>query len=106
MSSLADAANKRASDLRSLQTIALPAAQALLGLKKRDVTIAQLSQTIAAADAQLGKDLFAFYAQRYTNRSFLVSMAEFSNRLMRRYLDLAGRTAWLAERALAFEQDR
>jgi hypothetical protein len=25
---------------------------------------------------------------------------------MRRYLDLAGRTAWMAERALAFEQDR
>jgi hypothetical protein len=39
-------------------------------------------------------------------RSFLIALSEFSNRLMRRYLDLAGRMAWSAERALAFEQDR
>ena len=84
----------------------MPAAKALVDLKKRDVTIAQLSQAIAKADWQLGKDLLTYFAQRFLNRSFLVAMAEFSNRLMRRYLDLAGRTAWIAERALAFEQDR
>lgn len=105
MSSLADAIAKRSGELANLQNVALPAAKALVDLKKRDVTIAQLSQTIAKADWQLGKDLLAFYAQRFLNRSFLVTMSEFSNRLMRRYLDLAGRTAWLAERALAFEQD-
>jgi hypothetical protein len=84
----------------------LPSAKALVELKKRDVTIAQLSQTIAQADAKLGSDLLTYYGQRFLNRAFLVSMAEFSNRLMRRYVDLAGRTAWIAERALAFEQDR
>ena len=106
MSGLADAIAKRAGELSQLQNVALPAAKALVDLKKRDVTIAQLSQAIAKADWQLGKDLLAFYAQRFLNRSFLVSMSEFSNRLMRRYLDLAGRMAWSAERALAFEQDR
>jgi hypothetical protein len=106
MSSLADAVAKRAGELAHLQNVALPAAKALVELKKRDVTIAQLSHTIAKADWQLGKDLLSVYAQRFLNRSFLVTMSEFSNRLMRRYLDLAGRTAWLAERALAFEQDR
>jgi hypothetical protein len=106
MSSLADAIAKRAGELSQLQSVALPAAKALVDLKKRDVTIAQLAETIAKADWQLGKDLLAFYAQRFLNRSFLVTMSEFSNRLMRRYLDLAGKTAWLAERALAFEQDR
>jgi hypothetical protein len=70
------------------------------------VTIAQLAQAIAKADWQLGSDLLAYFATRMQNRAFLVSMAEFSNRLMRRYLDLAGRTGWMAERALAFEQDR
>ena len=106
MTSMADAIAKRAGELAHLENIALPAAKALVELKKRDVTIAQLSQTIARADWQLGNDLLAHYSRRFQNRAFLVSMAEFSNRLMRRYLDLAGRTAWFAERALAFEQDR
>jgi hypothetical protein len=105
MTALAAAANKRVGELKGLEG-ALPAARALVDLKKRDVTIAKLAQDIARADAQLGKDLLAFYASRFLNRSFLVNLSEFSNRLMRRYLDLAGRTAWLAERALAFEQDR
>ncbi len=106
MSSLADAIAKRAGELAHMEKVALPAAKALVDLKRRDVTIAQLTRDIAQADVQLGNDLLKHYAQRFLNRAFLVSMAEFSNRLMRRYLDLAGRTAWLAERALAFEQDR
>lgn len=106
MSSLADAVARRAGELAHLQTVALPQAKALVELKRRDVTIAQLSQTIARADWQLGKDLLTYFAERLLNRSFLVGLAEFSNRLMRRYLDLAGRAAWLAERAVGFEQDR
>ena len=105
ITAMAAAAGKRLGELKALQN-ALPAAKALVELKKRDVTIAKLSQDIAKADAQLGKDLLAFYATRLLNRSFLVNLTEFSNRLMRRYLDLAGRTAWSAERSLAFEQDR
>lgn len=106
MQSMADAIGKRAGELKQLESVALPAAKALVDLKKRDITIAQLSQAIAKADWQLGSDLLAHFATRLQNRAFLVTMAEFSNRLMRRYLDLAGRTAWMAERALAFEQDR
>lgn len=63
-------------------------------------------QDIAKADAQLGKDLLSFYSTRLLNRAFLVTLTEFAHRLMRRYVDLAGRTAWAAERSLAFEQDR
>ena len=36
------------------------AAKALVDLKKRDVTIAKLTQDIARADWHLGKDLLAF----------------------------------------------
>src|SRR5262249_27975053 len=39
MEATADAAAKRAGDLNALQTVALPAAQALVRLKQRDVTI-------------------------------------------------------------------
>ncbi len=106
ISSMADAAAKRAGELKQLKEVALPAAKALVELKQREVTIAGLHQKIALAEWQLGKDLLTHYATRLQNRAFLVNMAEFSNRLMRRYLDLAGKTAWLAERALAFEQDR
>jgi hypothetical protein len=106
MQSMADAIAKRAGELAQLENVALPAAKALVTLKQRDVTIAQLSQAIAKADWQLGSDLLLYFSQRFRNRAFLISMAEFSNRLMRRYLDLAGRMAWFAERALAFEQDR
>jgi hypothetical protein len=105
ISGMAEAAGKRLGELKALEN-ALPAAKALVELKKREVTIAKLAQDIAKADWQLGKDLLAFYASRFLNRSFLVNLSEFSNRLMRRYLDLAGRMAWSAERALSFEQDR
>ncbi len=106
ISAMADAIAKRAGELSQLEKVALPAAKALVTLKQRDVTIARLSEAIARADWQLGSDLLTFFAQRFRNRGFLVSMAQFSNRLMRRYLDLAGQAGWLAERALAFEQDR
>ncbi len=106
MTGLAAAAARRSGELNALEKVALPAAKALVDLKKREVTIAQLTQAIARADWQLGNDLLTYYASRLLNRSFLVNLSEFSNRLMRRYLDLAGRMAWSAERALAFEQDR
>lgn len=106
MTSMADAIAKRGGELKQLENVTLPAALALVELKRREVTIASLHRTIAATDRQLGRDLLAHYTQRVLNHTFLVSMAECSNRIMRHYLDLAGRTAWLAERALAFEQDR
>lgn len=106
MQGLADAGDKRRAELKHLKEAALPAARALVELKQRDVTIARLQEDIARADWQLGKDLLAYYSTRFLNKSFWVQMSMFANRLMRRYVDLAGRTAWFAERALAFEQDR
>ncbi|MCC6287937.1 MAG: hypothetical protein IT249_08630 [Chitinophagaceae bacterium] len=106
MQSMADAAAKRSGDLKSLQEVALPMAQKVVELKKRDVTIAKLNKQIAEADYQFGRKMLAFYDYRFLSKAFWQQLASFSNRLLRRYLDLGGRTAWFAERALSFEADK
>ena len=106
MNSIGEASEKRAADLKTLKEVTLPAANALVELKQREKHIAQLRGAIAQADFEYGKKLLAFYTERFLNRAFWVNMTAFANQLMRRYLDLAGRTAWFAERSLAFEQDR
>jgi hypothetical protein len=40
------------------------------------------------------------------NREFWLALERVAERSMKRYLDLGARTSWLAERALAYEQDR
>jgi hypothetical protein len=106
MQSMADAANKRDADLKSLQTVALPAAQAQVRLKQRDVTIAQYESQIAQADLEFANMLLRFQQDRFLNADFWNKLTLFANRLMRRYVELGARAAWQAERALAFEQNR
>jgi hypothetical protein len=106
MSSMADTIARRDGDLKSLQTVALPAAEAQVKLKQRDVTIAQQEQAIAQADVDLAQTLRRFQQDRFLNVELWNKLASFANQLIRRYLDLAARTAWLAERALAYEQNR
>lgn len=106
MSSMADTMNRRDGDLKSLQNVALPAAEAQVKLKQRDVTIAQQEQAIAQADVDLAQTLRRFQQDRFLNVDLWNKLASFANQLIRRYLDLAARTAWLAERALAYEQNR
>jgi hypothetical protein len=65
-----------------------------------------LQQQIALADAQLANDLIRFQATRTLTTEFWASIAQVMKRLLRRYLELGARYAWLAERALAYEQDR
>jgi hypothetical protein len=104
MSSMADNYQKRADDRKGLDG-QLAAAQAQVVLKQRDVTIAQYNQQIAQADLDYAGMLQSFQ-NRFLNADFWRRMAQFANQLMRRYVDLEARTAWQAERALAFEQDR
>ena len=106
MSSMADAANKRNDDLHALEAHALPAAEAVVHLKERGVRIAQFEGQVARADLDLGKWLLQFHRGRTLNREFWRTLTAMASRTMYRYLDLGGRTAWFAERALAFEQNR
>jgi hypothetical protein len=106
MESMADAYAKRDGELKGLQTTALDAANAQVRLKQRDVTIAQYESQIAAADLEFANTLFRFQQDRFLNADFWNKLTLFANRLMRRYVELGARTAWMAERALAFEQNR
>jgi hypothetical protein len=106
MEAMASASAKRDGELKALQTTALDAANAQVRLKQRDVTIAQYESQIAAADLEFANMLFRFQQDRFLNADFWNKMTLFANRLMRRYVELGARTAWMAERALAFEQGR
>ena len=106
MDAMASAANKRDSELKALGTTALDAANAQVRLRQRDVAIAQFESQIAAADLEFANALFRFQQDRFLNADFWNKLTLFANRLMRRYVELGARTAWFAERALAFEQSR
>ena len=106
MDAMASAANKRDGELKSLSTTSLDAANAQVRLKERDVAIARYEAQIAAADLEFANALFRFQQDRFLNADFWNKLTLFANRLMRRYVELGARTAWFAERALAFEQNR
>lgn len=106
LSGMSDAANQRTADLRTLGDKALPAAQAAVVARQRGVTIAAYQKRIAQADVDLAQTLLAFTENQMLNRNFWLQLAQVSRRLLRRYLEMGARVAWLAERALAYEQDR
>lgn len=106
MQGMADAANKRDADLKTLETGALRAANAQVRLRERDVQIGQYEETIATADLEYSTRLLHFQQDRFLSVEFWNRLSLLANRFMRRYVDLAARTAWLAERALQFEQNR
>ena len=106
LSSMADASNRRAGELRALREKALPMAMGLVEAKKREVTIANYQKQIAQADIDLARDLISFEDNRFLNLNFWANLSQVVKRILRRYLELGARMAWLAERALAYEQDR
>jgi hypothetical protein len=106
MSSMETAANKRQGELTALKEVALPAAEKMVEMKQKELKISGLQRAIAQADYKFGQKLLAYHDSRYLSKAFWQQMSGFANRLMRRYLDLGGRTAWFAERALAFETDK
>jgi hypothetical protein len=106
LSGMADADNKRSADLKTLSDKALPAAQAVVQARQRAVTIAGYQKQIAQADVDLAQALLAFEQNRTLNQNFWLRLSQVARRTLRRYLELGARQAWLAERALAYEQDR
>jgi hypothetical protein len=106
ISAMADEANKRQKDLGNLMNKSLPAAQTQFDVKKRELTIASLQSQIAAADADFVKNMITFQTERFLNLEFWANVASVLKRVLRRYLELGARVGWLAERALAYEQDR
>jgi len=103
---MADAANKRSADLRTLADKALPAAQAAVEARNHGVNITRLQKQISLADVDHAQSLIALKQNRTLNLNFWNEMAQIARRLLRRYLELGARVSWLAERALAYEQDR
>jgi hypothetical protein len=106
MEGMADAAARRDADLKSLREVALPAAQAQVRLKERDVQIAQYGAQIAQAELQLARAIDRYQRDRFLNVDLWNNLARFAQRTMRRYIELGARMGWMAERALAFEQNR
>lgn len=99
---MADAATKRAGELKVLKDEALPAAQAAVRVQERNVTIARLQGEISATDLAYARDLVNYQNERFLNRDFWDALAGVARRSLHRYLDLAGQAAWFAERALAY----
>ena len=106
LDSMADAQLTREQQLDALQEKALPLAQAGVVAKQREVKLATIQKHIAAADVELARQLIHFQQGRFLNLRFWSEFGAVMRRVIRRYLGLGGRYAWLAERALAFEQDR
>jgi hypothetical protein len=110
MSSMEDAYNSRMDELDALVNRALPTAWALVKVRAREVKIAQLQQKIAESDAEFAKALAEairdFQRNRFLSTELWAKLAAVMKRVMRRYIELGARYAWLAERALAYEQDR
>ncbi len=106
LNSMTNEANGRRAALNALTQQTLPMAQAQLDSRQREQVIVALQNQIAQADATLAASLLAFHSERALNIDFWVACAQVSRRILRRYLELGSRTAWLAERALAYEQDR
>lgn len=104
--SMADASNDRKSQLDALMNQALPAANRQLDIQKMQLVIARWQKDIIKADAALVRDLISFQDRRFLNKEFWAKLAAIMKRIMSRYLDLGTRMAWLAERALEYEQNR
>jgi hypothetical protein len=106
MSAMADEYSSMRGQLSALRDKALPAALDQVAARRREVTIAGLLRDLAESDIALARDLLTFEERRYLSQEFWAELSRLMVRLLRRYLELAARTTWLAERALAYELDR
>lgn len=106
MSNLADRYESMADQIHHLEDSVLPMAKANLVARKRETRIAKLQQSISESDVEFAKNLIDFEEKRFLNIDFWNQLAGVMKRVLRRYLALGTRYGWLAERALAYEQDR
>lgn len=106
LSAMADEYASLRGQFNTLRDKALPAAQAQRVARAREVTIAGFLQELAMSDIALARDLLTFEERRFLSLEFWSELSRLMVRLLRRYLELAARTAWLAERALSHEIGR
>jgi Tc toxin complex TcA C-terminal TcB-binding domain len=106
LSNMADKATSLNQQLSTLRNVALPLAKAQLDARKREVHIAQLNDQIALADAELALSILKFQTVRFLNTDLWAQLAAVMRRVMERFLSLGARFGWMAERALAYQQNR
>jgi hypothetical protein len=106
MSNLADRYESMADQIHHLEDSVLPMARANLAARERETRIARLQQSIAESDVEFASNLIDFEEKRFLNIDFWNRLAGLMKRVLRRYLALGTRYGWMAERALAYEQDR
>jgi hypothetical protein len=102
--------NRVYKELKNLDDEALPAAKMLVDVRNRELRISNLNREIVQADVEVASDLLTalknFEENRFLNIELWAELSRIMKRIMRRYLELGTRYAWLAERALSFDQDR
>ena len=106
LSSMAHKSNSLKAQLNTLQSQTLPLAKAQYRARQGEAAIARLNVQIANADATLAQTLLKFQSVRFLNTEFWAQLGSVIRRVMRRFLVLGARYAWMAERALAYEQNR
>ncbi len=106
LSNMADKANSLQAQLKTLMFQTLPLAKAQHQARQGEAAIARLNAQIAKADAALAQSLLKFQSARFLNAEFWAQLGSVMRRVMRRFLVLGARYAWMAERALAYEQNR
>jgi hypothetical protein len=104
MKAIEAASNRRAAEMTELRD-AEQAAEEHIRLARRDLELSRMGVQVAEAELAIGRNLLRFQRERFLNADLFKSLALFANRLLARYLELGARTGWLAERALAFEQN-
>lgn len=106
LSAMAEEYSSLSGQIKALEQKAMPAAEAQVRAREREVQITLYQRQLAEADLKLARDLLTFEERRFLGLEFWSELARLMVRLLHRYLVLAARTAWLAERALAYELDR
>ncbi len=106
MNAMNDAQSRRKTELATLKTRTLVAAQAAVTVRERELKIASLQGQVAAAESAWAAEWAAFDGRRVLGQRYYAEMIALTRRLMRRYLDVGARLGWLAERALAYELAR
>jgi len=110
IASMAEERNRLDRELKDLENETVPAAKMLVNIRNRDLNISNLNKDIAQADIELATNLLTalrnFEENRFLNIEMWAELSRVMKRIMQRYLDMSTRYAWLAERALSFDQDR
>jgi hypothetical protein len=106
LSGVADSANRRVGELEKLEKQQLPLALVGLDARKRELSIAQMQKAVATLEVMTAQEVLRHSLLKTLNADMWTQMGTAMRSVLRRYLELGAMTGWLAERALAYAQDR